>query len=457
MRFAQAAREIITGKQTINPDGWFRSAWDINLFVLTLALGIIAPLELIYHLERFSVFGQIAILLSLIFAVDMFLNFRTSFYQNGILCTDKRLIRLHYLRGWFIVDFLSVIPSELITGPVKIEIDGASLDIAPFMRMVRVLRLLHLKELLNRFRNADSFNPSMVRLTILLFWLMLAAHWGACGWILLGNINPNYNDAENYLRALYWVITTFATIGYGDITPLNISQIAYTIVIELLGVGMFGYMIGNIASLLANMDIARAKYTEKLTRLNLYLDYHHVPGNLRQRIRRYYKYIWESRRGYDENQILADLPSGLQKDLAIFLHADVLEKVPLFKGASDGFIREIVMQLRPAMFTPGDFIFREGEVGHNMYFISKGSVEIISEKTGAVFATISEGGFFGEISLVMDMPRTASVRALDYSDMYTLDKHNFHEVLRDFPEFALKVREMAVERMKSRNLKAEKK
>lgn len=159
------------------------------------------------------------------------------------------------------------------------------------------------------------------------------------------------------MRALYWAITTFATIGYGDITPLNVPQIAYTIVVEIIGVGMFGYMIGNIASLLADLDIARSKYQEGFNHLNLFMEYRGIPVALRQKLRRYYRYMWESRRGYDENLLLKDLPSALQKELAMHIHAEVLEKIPIFRGAEDGFIKEIVMKLVPAMFTPGDIIF----------------------------------------------------------------------------------------------------
>ena len=142
-----------------------------------------------------------------------------------------------------------------------------------------------------------------------------------------------------------------------------------------------------------------------------------------------------------------DLPSALQKELAMHIHADVIEKVPIFKGATDAFIKEIVMKLTPAMFTPGDYVFREGEIGHNMYFISRGSVEILSEKSGQVFASISEGGYFGEIALLMDSPRNASVKAIDYCDLYTLDKDSFQMVLQRFPAFAKQVRKIAGERI----------
>lgn len=429
------------------PDSRLRTAWDFLLFLVTLSFAVIGPLHLVYPEHRTFYRLYSGIFLTAIFGIDMILGFRTAYYHRGELVADPARIRRHYLRGWFFIDLISIIPVEFVAGPILMEYGNHTVNLAPAFRLIRMVRLLHLRELLNRWRHADFFNPSMIRLGILVLWMLVVAHWAACGWIVLGNIRPDYGPAENYLRAFYWVITTFATIGYGDITPVNVPQIAYTILIEIIGVGMFGYMIGNIASLLANMDIARSKYQEKINRLNLFMEYRDIPIALRQKLRRYYKYMWESRRGYDETLLIKDLPSALQKELAIHIHAEVLEKIPIFRGADDGFIKEIVMKLNPAMFTPGDIIFREGEIGHNMYFISRGSVEIIHEKTGKVFATISEGGYFGEIALLMDSPRNATVRAVDYCDLYTLDKDSFQVVLTHFPEFSRQVRKMAHERI----------
>lgn len=434
-------------QRILSPDSHMRTLWDLLLFLVTLTLAILGPLEIVYRIKGPIFVFYSGVFLTAIFLIDMFLSFRTAYYERGELIEDLAQIRRHYLRRWFVIDFISLFPFDLISGPIVVNVAGKTIDIAPILRLVRLVRLLHLRELVNRWRHADFLNPSMMRLGILVLWMLMMAHWAACGWIVLGNIKPEYNAAENYLRAFYWVITTFATIGYGDITPLNIPQIAYTVVIEIIGVGMFGYMIGNIASLLANLDIARSKYQEKINRLNLYLEYRDIPIALRQKLRHYYRYMWESRRGYDENLILKDLPSALQKELAMHIHAEVIEKVPIFKGASDAFIKEIVMKLSPAMFTPGDYIFREGEVGHNMYFISRGSVEILSEKSNQVYATIGEGGYFGEIALLMAQPRNASVRAVEYCDLYTLDKNSFQVVLSEFPQFAQQVKKMARERM----------
>jgi voltage-gated potassium channel len=109
-------------------------------------------------------------------------------------------------------------------------------------------------------------------------------------------------------------------------------------------------------------------------------------------------------------------------------------------------VRELALELRPVVFTPGDYIFRAGQFGRHMYFISRGRVDIIAADGRTLLNTISAGDFFGEIALLFSQPRTASVRAVDYCDLYTLDKDTFDRVLSRYPDFAAHIRDMAYQR-----------
>ncbi|MCB1307625.1 MAG: cyclic nucleotide-binding domain-containing protein, partial [Leptospiraceae bacterium] len=236
------------------------------------------------------------------------------------------------------------------------------------------------------------------------------------------------------------------------ITPKTNAQTLYTILLEILGAGMYGYVIGNIASLLANVDVARAQYLDKLEKVNTFMRFRKIPEDIQENIRNYYEYLWESRRGYDEAQVITDLPPPLKMKVALHLNRDVIEKVPIFKGASDDLIRQLVLKLQPAVYTPGDYVFRKGESGSTMFFIIRGSVEVIAEDGKTVYAMLTEGNFFGEIALLLKQPRTASVRAVEYCDLYTLDQDTFNNVIEDYPEFAHHVRQMARQRQQELGL-----
>jgi voltage-gated potassium channel len=73
-------------------------------------------------------------------------------------------------------------------------------------------------------------------------------------------------------------------------------------------------------------------------------------------------------------------------------------------------------------------------------------VDVIAADGHTLLNTITEGDFFGEIALLFSQPRTASVRAVDYCDLYTLDKDTFDRVLSRYPDFTAHIRDMAYQR-----------
>ena len=122
--------------------------------------------------------------------------------------------------------------------------------------------------------------------------------------------------------------------------------------------------------------------------------------------------------------------------------------MPLFQGATDAFIREVVLELEAVVFTPGDDIIQAGEPGRDMFFISQGTVEILAPDGTTVYRTLADGDCFGEIALFLDQPRSASVRAVTYCDLYRLDKEMFDRTLSHYPDIAAQIEALAQERFR---------
>jgi glucose-6-phosphate 1-dehydrogenase len=100
------------------------------------------------------------------------------------------------------------------------------------------------------------------------------------------------------------------------------------------------------------------------------------------------------------------------------------------------------MMLKPVVYAAGEVIIREGEIGHEMYAVCRGQVEVL-DRSGKRISVLPEGAFFGEMSLVLAQPRSATVRALTDCDLFVLEQRDVDGVLKDFPQFAASLRAIA--------------
>lgn len=299
---------------------------------------------------------------------------------------------------------------------------------------LKFLALLHLPKFSALLTRNEAVPPAAGRLLAFVIILPLLVWWAATGWLVLEGDVETKDAGLRMVRAIYWAVTTMATVGYGDIVPKTVPQMFYACAIMITGVASFGYILSNIATLMLRVDAARQHQEEMRDRAEFFMKYHEVPTELRQRVRGYFKYLWSNKGGYNDAEVFDSLPRGLRADLAMYLHRDLLAKVPLLAGASQDMLRDLVVLLRPMVYLPGNIICRKGAPGDEMFFIVRGEVEILDEHE-LLIARLQAGHFFGEMALLHHQTRTATARAATFCDLYVLDRATFDQVARNHPHF----------------------
>jgi F-box and leucine-rich repeat protein 7 len=126
---------------------------------------------------------------------------------------------------------------------------------------------------------------------------------------------------------------------------------------------------------------------------------------------------------------------------------DRLKAFPLFRSAPESFLTGIGRSLRPNVYQPNSEIIREGEDAKAMYWLVRGSVRVTSRDGESTYAELKPGAFFGEIGILMDVPRTASVVAAMKSMVVRLNKEDLQKELPNYPDIERSIREEATERM----------
>jgi putative ABC transport system ATP-binding protein len=122
----------------------------------------------------------------------------------------------------------------------------------------------------------------------------------------------------------------------------------------------------------------------------------------------------------------------------------VLQAFPLFQGLTPRVLSHVADKMELRQFDPGAEIIRQGEMGSEFFVIGKGEVEIVID--GRVVNKLSAGSFFGEVSLIKEQPRNATVRALTQVSCFVLSKEEFQEVVNTSATFEQELRQAIFDR-----------
>ncbi|KAI8624193.1 RNI-like protein [Xylariaceae sp. FL1651] len=126
---------------------------------------------------------------------------------------------------------------------------------------------------------------------------------------------------------------------------------------------------------------------------------------------------------------------------------DRMRSFPLFTAASDDFLIAIGKYLRPQVHSAHDLVLTEGDEAKAMYWLVRGVVAVTSRDGEAIYAELKPGSFFGEIGVLMNMPRTATIIARTKCLLLVLKKEDLQQELPKFPDMEKAIRHEAHERL----------
>lgn len=143
-------------------------------------------------------------------------------------------------------------------------------------------------------------------------------------------------------------------------------------------------------------------------------------------------------------------PSPLAASTIANMPLDLVDRIrsfPLFKSAPDEFLAAIGKHLRPQIHSAHDHILTEGEDAVAMYWLVRGVVAVTSRDGEAIYAELKPGAFFGEIGVLMKIPRTATIVARTKCLLVVLKKEDLHAELPRFPDMEEAILHEAQERL----------
>ncbi|XP_053672058.1 uncharacterized protein LOC128722228 [Anopheles nili] len=466
-RFAKIPRTVV------NPDENFYFYWlmIVTISILynlwTLIVRQSFP-ELQSNASRFWL--SCDCLTDIVFIFDVAVQLRTGYLEQGLMVYDSKKLAGHYLRSRaFLLDLAALVPLDILQFRLGSQ---PMLRFPRFFKVYRAVKYYYIVE-------SRTVWPNLWRVVNLIHILLILAHWFGCFYFLLSEAEGFQGDwvypyrpgdyatlTRKYLGSLYWSTLTLTTIGDLPTPETNAepSQSAdgprslprrglksrllqfnsargyvFTIVSYLIGVFIFATIVGQVGNVITNRNANRLEFERLLDGAKTYMRHHKVPGGMKRRVLRWYDYSWSRGRiqgGGDINTALGLLPDKLKTELALHVNLSVLKKVTIFQECQPEFLHDLVLKMKAYIFTPGDSICRKGEVAREMFIIADGILEVLSE-TGKVLTTMKAGDFFGEIGILnLDglNKRTADVRSVGYSELFSLSREDVLTAMKDYPE-----------------------
>ena len=124
---------------------------------------------------------------------------------------------------------------------------------------------------------------------------------------------------------------------------------------------------------------------------------------------------------------------------------ELLKKVPLFGGCSKSELKELALIADEIDLRDGHVLTREGRPGREFFVMVEGTAQVT--RKDKKIADLGSGDWFGEIALLTDAPRTATVTATSPVDVLVVTDRSFHRVVETMPSIALKVLAVVGERL----------
>ena len=372
---------------------------------------------------------------------------------------DTQKLWIHYCNSWNMkLDVLSILPTDLLYIITGITCKEESMPCPVILRFNRLFKLYRLSELFERTETRTTF-PNLFRILKLIFLIACVIHWNACFYFLVSYligfgsdrfVYNNTNDSSlshQYIYSMYWSTMTLSAIGDAA-DPVEEIEYLFTVVDFLLGILIFATIVGNVGSMISNMNAERVEFQHRMDSVKKYMIARKISRDIEDRVIKWFDYLWTEKQSLDEESVTSILPDRLKAEIAIHVHLSTLQKVKLFADCESSLLQELVLKLRLQVFSPGDYVCRKGDVGKEMYIVKRGRLNVVADDGVTEFATLVDGAVFGELSVLniqgnkTGNRRTANVRSVGYSDLFVLLKNDLWDVLKDYPD----AREKLIER-----------
>jgi hypothetical protein len=375
----------------IDPDSMFVKIKELIVLLGLLYSTLVTPIEL-----AFNIFGPLRyiileVVVDVIYLFDFITNFYVSFYNfEEKLISNRKKIFFNYLQGWMVLDFISSIPVNsfyaiLFNYRNDISIEFEMAQILIILRLFKYFKLF-LKSG-NHFDLSKLFRISANWTFLFAFLLYITInHILACLYIFLSKLEyggwidsfgfMDSDPIDIYIASFYFNSATIFTIGYGDIVSKHIYELAYNVLLLMIGIFIYSYAVSILSNYVQTIDEKTKKYEKNLLILQGFKIKYDIKDDVYFKIARFLKYEFMIYK-IDNNRLLSELPVRFRNELMYNMYKDVIQNFVFFKSFENlDFINRVLLTLKPIKAIRNEIIMREGELVDETVFVKMGVLSL---------------------------------------------------------------------------------
>ncbi|CAG5107469.1 Similar to HCN1: Potassium/sodium hyperpolarization-activated cyclic nucleotide-gated channel 1 (Oryctolagus cuniculus) [Cotesia congregata] len=452
----------------IHPFSATRFYWESFMTVIYALSFIIIPFMTSFIVFDFKVIrlDRVSPIFYLFFWVDISMNFITGVHgrDKKIIILDQREIIQKYISGFFSIDLLTSLPYDHITyywrklpGP-KSSFFVALINVLPMLKLIRYVTFD------NNVSQLFEISDFICRISKILLISVYLVYWFTCLCYLVPVLVVHFDqvfvkDCDCWLiniidddipvrfkSSFFIILQNFMTTGIRAIEPEFTVHTIICTLLMILGRFFWVYIIVLFFQIYNDKNTSQSGYQETMSQILAYTRQKQMPHYMRKRIESYYSYRFKNSY-FREKKILSNLSEILREEITIYSCRRLIENLILFRNLPKDVITSIVSRLKFEIYLPNDLIFKAGNYGDCMFFLSSGTVALFTP-TGKEICHLTEVSYFGEVSLlVKDQRRIASVIAIEVCEVYRLDRRDFRKYVAIHNDLFQQIERMAMTRM----------
>ncbi|KAI4339051.1 hypothetical protein MLD38_024035 [Melastoma candidum] len=432
----------------VHPDEWWYVLWTHFILIWAIYSSFFTPLEFAFfrglpeNLFLLDIAGQFAFLL------DILLRFSLAFKdsRSHTMVFDRTRIAVRFLKSRFAVDLLGCMPWDAIY-----KASGRK-EIVRYLLWIRLSRVLRVTEFFEKLEKDIRINYLCTRIAKLLVVELYCTHTAACifyylattlppseeGYTWIGSLRMGNYDYTNfreidiwrrYITSLYFAIVTMATVGYGEIHAVNVREMIFVMAYVSFDMILGAYLLGNMTALIVKGSRTE-QFRDKMAELIGYMNRNNLGKHISNEVKDHLRLQYSLK--HADSTVLQDIPNSIRTKIQQKLYEPDISKVPLFKGCSPGFIKQIAAKVHEEFFLPREVIFEQETEVDQLYILCNGNVEGIrrqDDKKEEFPINLPDHGTLGEVSILCNTTLPYTIRAVKLCQLLRLDKRSFTDTL----------------------------